>query len=103
MSAKGWLYPEHNSFVFTKLSDGTTTAVMIEVILPVGTLVDRFGFSVGWYLAPTGTPFGLRTVPMENLSRNLPRDDKPAPPFNYYQYIVTQEFCVYAGPIAPTS
>jgi hypothetical protein len=95
---KGWLYPEHDGFAVMH-SGGKPVPVMAELILPVGTLVDRFGSPWGSYLAPAGTPFGLRAIPMENLSQDL--RNKSAPPFNYYLYNVTEQFRVRVGPIAP--
>jgi hypothetical protein len=102
-----WKFPDHGGFAVMQ-REGTSTPIMAEVILPVGTLVDRFGDPGGSYLAPAGTPFKLRAIPMENLSRNLPRLDKPAPlkpapPLNYYLYNITRELRVRAGPLRHVS
>jgi hypothetical protein len=100
-----WIFPKYDGFAVMQ-HEGKPTPITADVILPIGTLVDRFGHPGGAYLAPAGTPFKLRAIPMENLSRNLPRPGdpvpvKPAPPLNYYLYNVTRELLVRAGPIAP--
>jgi hypothetical protein len=95
---KGWSYPDHQGFALM-VKNGQPSPVSAELILPVGSKVDRFGSPWGSYLAPAGTPFGLRAIPMENLSDD--ERNPNAPPFNYYLYEVAKPFTVLVGPIAP--
>jgi hypothetical protein len=93
-----WDYPDHRGFAVTR-KDGEDVPITAEVILPVGSQVDRFGSPRGSYLAPAGTPFGLRAIPMQNLNRD--QGNPRAPPYNYYLYEVVKELRVLMGPIAP--
>jgi hypothetical protein len=84
----GWCYPPDDGFA------GKPS----EVGLTPGTLVDRFGTTTGFFLAPLGTPFALRALPPQS------RDTWPGDPlydYNYHVYKVLKEFMVDEGSIAP--
>lgn len=36
---------------------------MRSITLPVGTLVDRYGYSGGTFVSPVGTPYPMRALP----------------------------------------
>jgi len=60
-----------------------------NIELQVGTLLDRYGLGTGTFAAPAGTPFEMRSLPLEALQS----------PYNIYQ--VVQPFNANAGPTAP--
>jgi hypothetical protein len=60
----GWKYPDYPGF------ENSTAGMSIEGTfeLPVGLLVDRFGYENGRFLSPFGTPFNQRAVPPKSLN-----------------------------------
>ncbi|KAI9646027.1 hypothetical protein NHQ30_005465 [Ciborinia camelliae] len=69
------------------------------MILPVGTLLDRFGGEkTGTYLSSADTPYSQRSLPPSNLNDNA---DYPGFPYDYHVYRVMQNLTVVGGPIAP--
>jgi len=60
-----------------------------NIELQVGTLLDRYGLGTGTFAAPAGTPFEMRSLPLEALQS----------PYNVYQ--VVQPFSANAGLTAP--
>ncbi|KAJ7355156.1 hypothetical protein DFH08DRAFT_690281, partial [Mycena albidolilacea] len=61
-----------------------------EVLLPAGTLLDRFGPPSGRYLSPAYTPAAQRALPPSRFN----------PPMEYHVYEVLTELNVTAGTIA---
>jgi hypothetical protein len=90
-SGSSWIYPPDNGFL---LLHGHP--VEYTQTLRAGTEIDRFGYPGGSFLSPTGTRFGMRALPPQNL--NTPVD---TPEANYHEYCVLKAFPVDAGPIAP--
>ncbi|ESZ93173.1 hypothetical protein SBOR_6452 [Sclerotinia borealis F-4128] len=69
------------------------------MILPAGTLLDRFGGEkTGTYLSSADTPYSQRSLPPSNLNDN---SYYPGFPYAYHVYRVMQDLEVVGGPIAP--
>jgi Tuberculosis necrotizing toxin len=90
---------------------GTKTPDETRATLSPGTLLDRFGYTRGKFLAPKGRPFGERALPPQALNtpdhttvdyegRRYQANDI-VPPSNYHVYCVQNKFDVDKGPIAP--
>lgn len=87
------------------------------MLLPPGTLLDRFGgetglstsaidsveintllIFTGTYLSAADAPYSQRSLPPSNLNDN---SYYPGFPYNYHVYRVKKELEVTGGPIAP--
>jgi hypothetical protein len=100
--------PNKNGF---DVKHGTSTPDETRVTLKPGTLLDRFGFARGRFLAPKGAPFSERALPPQALDTpdHSTADyeglkyqaNEIIPPSNYHVYCVQNGFDVDAGPIAP--
>ncbi|KAF4973199.1 hypothetical protein FSARC_451 [Fusarium sarcochroum] len=106
-------YPPQNGF---QLND-EGNAINGSMILPVGTLVDRFGSEYGKnphkpgqymitsltcfegsFISAAAAPYSQRALPPSNLDTN---PDTPDFPYNYHVYRVVKPLTVVGGPIAP--
>lgn len=74
-------------------TDGS--ALVGNITLQPGALIDRFGSEYGTYLAPFGTPYEQRALPPANLDTY-----DTMFPYEYYVYEVLKPLGVMAGPIA---
>ncbi|KAJ4389637.1 hypothetical protein N0V93_007109 [Gnomoniopsis smithogilvyi] len=96
-----WIYPEQTGFSLDQSAGEPPEGRAIDgnLILPVGTLIDRFGAEKnGMYFSPAAAPYLQRALPPSNL--DTPQDD-PQYPYNYHVYRTLQPITVLAGPIAP--
>jgi len=57
-------------------------------LLP-GTMIDRYGLPTGTFVAPAGTPFSMRSLPMSALNKKLTT------------YVVRVPIEAQVGPVAP--
>ncbi|KAJ4245026.1 hypothetical protein NW762_014234 [Fusarium torreyae] len=87
-------YPPQNGFQL----DDEGHAINGSMILPVGTLVDRFGSEYGSFISAAAAPYSQRALPPSNLDTN---PDTPDFPYNYHVYRVIKPLTVVGGPIAP--
>ena len=95
--------------------DAEGNAINGSMVLPVGTLVDRFGSEYGQFLvtitqtrrsnsilgsfiSAAAAPYSQRALPPSNLATN---PDTPDFPYNYHVYRVIKPLPVVGGPIAP--
>lgn len=106
-----WIWPPGPDGFATK-SGGTLGAPdRKKFTLKAGTMLDRFGFATGKFLAPKDTPFGKRALPpqaLDTADHTNPdyqglkwTQNTIIPPSNYHVYCVQHDFQVDAGPIAP--
>ncbi|KAH6635645.1 hypothetical protein B0J18DRAFT_462718 [Chaetomium sp. MPI-SDFR-AT-0129] len=86
-----WKYPPHNGFKLT-------WEPIDVMILPVGSLLDRFGGEGGKFLSPVGVQYRERAIPPGNLAT---RDADSAYPYNYHVYAVIKPLRVLSGQIEP--
>ncbi|KAK4140119.1 uncharacterized protein C8A04DRAFT_32409 [Dichotomopilus funicola] len=86
-----WKYPPHNGFKLT-------WEPLDVMILPVGSLLDRFGDEGGKFLSPVGVQYRERAIPPGNLAT---RDADSAYPYNYHVYTVIKPLRVLSGRIEP--
>lgn len=71
-----WNYPEQTGFSIDLSAGGPPQGKAIDgnLILPVGTLIDRFGAERnGMYFSPAAAPYLQRALPPSNL--DTPQDD----------------------------
>ncbi|KZV94276.1 hypothetical protein EXIGLDRAFT_673159 [Exidia glandulosa HHB12029] len=96
-----FIYPQEEGF----LLNATGAPIKRNIILPVGTLVDRFGGEVNACLSPAFAPYIQRAIPPINLNPPCTPITPPAGRTlftnNYNLYNVTRKIEVIAGPIAP--
>lgn len=95
--------------------DAHGNAINGSMILPIGTLVDRFGSEYGQssthaipcsdancitgsFISAAAAPYSQRALPPSNLATN---PDTPDFPYNYHVYRVIKPLPVVGGPIAP--
>lgn len=90
---QGWLYPPLGGYLLTPGG----VPIKMPVTLFAGMQVDVFGRETKeTYLAPTGTPYAMRSIPPQTL------DNTSRPKAcNYLNFQVLQPFAVQSGPIAP--
>ncbi|UGX85191.1 TNT domain-containing protein [Phyllobacterium meliloti] len=69
-------------------NDGFDGPKIMET-MPKGTMLDRYGDNNGGYLAPSGTPFGKRALPANDVNRTL------------RQYEVLKPLDLWSGPAQP--
>jgi Tuberculosis necrotizing toxin len=106
-----WIWPPGPDGFATKSGGSLGAPDRKQITLKAGTLLDRFGFATGKFLAPKGTPFGQRALPpqaLETADHTNPdyqglkwTQNTIIPPSNYHVYCVQNDFKVDAGPIAP--
>ncbi|KAA8568601.1 hypothetical protein MFRU_012g01440 [Monilinia fructicola] len=102
---KKWWNPAGNgSYIYPgEVTNGFSTDVNGNpingtMLLPPGTLLDRFGGETGTYLSAADAPYSQRSLPPSNLNDN---SYYPGFPYNYHVYRVKKELEVTGGPIAP--
>jgi hypothetical protein len=88
----GYVFPPASGFAIGP--DGRP--IKTEQTLLPGYRLDRFGFPIGQFLTPLGTPFSSRSMTPQSL--NTPAD---SPLANYHVYCVVKPFAVDSGPVAP--
>jgi len=91
---RDWIYPDDDGFQL----DISSKPIKGQQELPVGLLIDRFGYESGKFLAPADSPYTQRSLPPRNL--DTPTTD-PTYPNNYHVYKVIKSFVVFSGPVAP--
>ncbi|KAH8884372.1 hypothetical protein GQ53DRAFT_880125 [Thozetella sp. PMI_491] len=89
-----WHYPPQDGFSI----DADGHPIKADLVLPVGTLIDRFGSEYGAYTSPAAAPYMQRALPPSSL--DTPQSD-PSYPYNYHVYRLVKPITVLAGPIAP--
>lgn len=90
-AASSWRFPPQDGYVL----DPNGNPIRWNQLLRIGARIDRYGSEFGSFLAPEGLPYANRSIPPQNLVGN------PAAGCNYRDYLVTRDFTVRAGPIAP--
>ncbi|MCC8246906.1 TNT domain-containing protein [Saccharothrix luteola] len=90
-AANSWRYPPADGYEVDQ--DGNP--IKQQETLNEGEWIDRYGSEYGAFLAPEGLPYTSRSIPPQNLVGT------PAENCNYHVYLVTRDFDVDAGPIAP--
>lgn len=58
-------------------------------LLRPGEIIDRYGYDSGYFVSPQGTPFEMRSLPADAIS-------KP-----YHTYVVQKSVKVLSGKVAP--
>ncbi|MER5263925.1 TNT domain-containing protein [Actinosynnema sp. NPDC002837] len=89
--ANSWRYPPADGYQLDQ--DGNP--IKRRETLDQGERIDRYGSEYGAFLAPEGLPYTSRSIPPQNLVGT------PAENCNYHVYLVSRDFDVDAGPIAP--
>lgn len=89
--AGSWRYPPADGYQL----DQSGAPIKWQETLDEGERIDRYGSEYGAFLAPEGLPYTSRSIPPQNLVGT------PAENCNYHVYLVSRDFDVDAGPIAP--
>ena len=86
-----WIYPPEDGYEL----DQSGKPIKSQKTLDEGEQIDRYGSEYGGFLAPAGLSYTSRSIPPQNLV------GVPAENCNYHVYLVTEEFKVDTGPVAP--
>ncbi|KAI9715803.1 MAG: hypothetical protein M1828_000708 [Chrysothrix sp. TS-e1954] len=89
-----WLWPDNDGYSVN--TEGK--AIVGNMTLQVGTVVDRFGGEYGRFVSAADAPYNQRSLPPSSLYTG---DNKTHYPYGYHVYAVTKPLVVEGGPIAP--
>jgi hypothetical protein len=105
-----WIWPPGTDGFDMKKGPPFGVPDRTKITLKPGTVLDRFGYATGRYLAPLGASFSSRALPPQALEtpdhttpdyQGVKWNNQIIPPSNYHVYCVQNAFSVDAGPIAP--
>jgi hypothetical protein len=114
-TAGAWIWPPGTDGFDFKKGPPFGVPDRTKITLKPGTVLDRFGYATGRFLAPVGVSFSSRALPPQALDTpdhagtwkdyegktGAGIQNLIIPPSNYHVYCVQNAFSVDAGPIAP--
>lgn len=68
-----WIYPLQEGFSLDVSTDPNGAPIKGNLILPAGTVIDRFGSEYGKFFSPASAPYLQRALPPSNL--DTPQND----------------------------